>query len=174
MITRKDSHGNRIPKPEIVCEYTNNMSGVDLSDQYMAFHMSLRKSMKWWRKPFHILNMILLNAYILNKKYSNNKLSHDDYMHQIADYLIETTMEDCTCLPQRTITPMKTRLLEKHFICKIPQNSTCILHLIQFANVAIFQKMKLPKWDLNPETYLDAQLHITVMNAKFPHVYTML
>ena len=57
LTTKKDSHGNRIPKPEIVYEYTNNISGVDLSDQYMAFHMSLRESMKWWRKLFfHILN----------------------------------------------------------------------------------------------------------------------
>ena len=46
LTTKKDSHDNRIPKPEIVYEYTNNMSSVDLSDQYMAFHMNLRKSMK--------------------------------------------------------------------------------------------------------------------------------
>ena len=97
LTTKKDAHGNRIPKPQIVYEYTNNMSDVDLSDQYMAFHMSLRKSMKWWKKLFfQILNMILLNAYILNKKYGN-KLSHDDYMHHM-------------------------RLLEKHYTCKIPQN----------------------------------------------------
>ena len=102
--------------------------------------------------------MILLNAYILNKKYGNNKLNHDDYMHHIADYLIETNMEDCTCLPQRTIrpTPMKARLLEKHLIHKIPQILCVKCYLIQFAKVAIFPKMKLPKWDLNPEAYLDA------------------
>ena len=118
LTTKKDSHSNRIPKPETVYEYTNNMSTVDLSDQYMASHMSLRKSMKLWRK---------LSFPILNKKYSNNKLSHDDYMHHIADYLIAPSMEDCTCLNQRTIrpNPMKMRLLEKHFICKIPQNPTC-------------------------------------------------
>ena len=35
-----------------------------------TFHMSMRKSMKWWRKLFfHIMNMILLNAYILNTKF---------------------------------------------------------------------------------------------------------
>ena len=47
LTTKKDSHGNRLPKPQIIFEYTKNMSGVDLSDQYMAFHMSMRKSMKW-------------------------------------------------------------------------------------------------------------------------------
>ena len=37
---KKDSHGNRLPKPESIMQYTLHMSGVDLSDQYMAFHMS--------------------------------------------------------------------------------------------------------------------------------------
>ena len=89
LTTKKDSHGNRLPKPQIIFEYTKNMSGVDLSDQYMAFHMSMRKSMKWWRKLFfHIMNMILLNAYILNTKFGKTKLSHEEYMDYIAKYLI--------------------------------------------------------------------------------------
>ena len=46
---KKDSHGNHIPKPLCTQQYTQNMSGVDISDQYMAFHVSLRKSMKWSR-----------------------------------------------------------------------------------------------------------------------------
>lgn len=119
---KRDSHGNRLPKPEIVLQYTKNMSGVDLSDQYMAFHMSLRKSMKWWRKLFfHMFNMILLNAYILNKKYGNCKLSHEEYMEYLANYLIETSKEHCT-LPSRVTHPQvqATRLLERHFIEKIP------------------------------------------------------
>ena len=79
------------------------MSSVDLSDQYMAFRMNLRKSMKWWRKLFiHILNMILLNSYILNKKYSTQKLNHNEYMHYIASYPIENSIEGSTCIPQRT------------------------------------------------------------------------
>ena len=40
---KKDSHGNRLPKPESIMQYTLHMSDLDLSDQYMAFHMSLRK-----------------------------------------------------------------------------------------------------------------------------------
>ena len=100
---KKDSHGNRLPKPESIMQYTLHMSGVDLSDQYMAFHMSLRKSMKWWRKVFfHILNMILLNAYILNNKYGKQKLSHDEYMEYIAEYLLDKGIEGSTCIPQKT------------------------------------------------------------------------
>ena len=44
---KKDSHGNCIAKPLCIQEYTQNMSGVDISDQYMAFHVNLHKSMKW-------------------------------------------------------------------------------------------------------------------------------
>ena len=104
------------------------MSGVDLSDQYMAFHMSMRKSMKWWRKLFfYIMNMILLSAYILNTKFGKTKLSHEEYMDYIAKYLIDTSIEDCTCLPIRCVRPntQNAWLLERHFMRKIPKDPWC-------------------------------------------------
>ena len=125
---KKDSHGNRLPKPESIMQYTLHMSGVDLSDQYMAFHMSLRKSMKWWRKVFfHILNMILLNAYILNNKYGKQKLSHDEYMEYIAEYLLDKGIEGSTCIPQKTnrCNTDKSQLLGRHFMQKIPKDPSC-------------------------------------------------
>ena len=33
ILTKKDSHGNRLPKPESIMQYTLQMSGIDLSDQ---------------------------------------------------------------------------------------------------------------------------------------------
>ena len=67
---KKDKRGERIPKPLAIYQYTKNMSGVDISDQYMSFHVALRKSMKWSTKLFfHIFNMIILNAYLLTGKY---------------------------------------------------------------------------------------------------------
>ena len=67
---KKDRNGIRLTKPKPILDYTKYMSGVDISDQYMAFHTNLRKSMKWSRKLFfHLFNMVLHNAYILNKKY---------------------------------------------------------------------------------------------------------
>ena len=57
MKKKKDSHGNCIPKSVCISEYTKNMSSVDISDQYMASHVALRKSMKWSRKLFfHLFN----------------------------------------------------------------------------------------------------------------------
>ena len=104
------------------------MSGVNLSDQYMAFQLSMRKSMKWWRKLFfHIMNMILLNAYILNTEFGNTKLSHEEYMDYIAKYLIDTSMEDHISLPTRCVRPntQNACLLERHFVHKIPKDPTC-------------------------------------------------
>ena len=43
---KTDPYGNCIPKPVAIHEYTKNMSGVDISDQYMSFYVSLWKSMK--------------------------------------------------------------------------------------------------------------------------------
>lgn len=121
---KKDKHGNQIPKPEVIVQYTQHMSGVDLSDQYMAFHTNLRKSMKWWRKLFfHLFNMVLLNSYILNKKFGKTKLSHEDYMEYMADHFLNTSLEGCTCLPKRSTTnnSNKSRLIDRHFIQKIPK-----------------------------------------------------
>ena len=76
---KTDPHGNRIPKPVAIHEYTKNMSGVDISDQYMSFHVSLRKSMKKSRKLFfHLLNMLILNSHLLNKKFGKKKMNKDD------------------------------------------------------------------------------------------------
>ena len=80
LLTRKkDAHGNRIPKPVAIHQYTQNMAGVDISDQYMSFHVALRKSIKLSRKLFfYFLNMVILNAYLLNKKSGKKKmLKHD-------------------------------------------------------------------------------------------------
>ena len=84
LLTRKkDAHGNRILKPVAIHQYTQNMAGVDISDQYMSFHVALCKSMKWSQKLiFHFLNMVILNAYLLNKKLRESKVSH-----KISHYL---------------------------------------------------------------------------------------
>ena len=125
LTTKKDKHGNHLYKPEAIFEYTKYMSGVDLSDQYMAFHMNLHKSMKWWRKLFfHLFNMELLNAYILNKKYGSMKRSHSKYMEYIANYMIHSSLEPTTCVPSpnNMFRPSHIRLSGRHFISQIPKN----------------------------------------------------
>ena len=119
---KKDAHGNRIPKPVSIFQYTQNMSGVDISDQYMSFHVSLRKSMKWSRKLFfHLFNMVILNSYLLNKKFGKRKLRKHDYIEYIANYLVETSCQTLTSVPRRSFNPSSLgRLTERHFPKRIP------------------------------------------------------
>ena len=122
LMRKKDAHGNHIPKPVAIHQYTQNMAGVDISDQYMSFHVALCKSMKWSRKLFfHFLNMVILNAYLLNKKFGKKKMSKHDYIEYIANYLVEISVDGATCIPKRIFNPSsQMRLTERHFPKKIP------------------------------------------------------
>ena len=122
---KKDAHGNRIPKPVCIYEYTKNMSGVDISDQYMSFHLCLRKSMKWWRKLFfHLLNMIILNSYLLNKKFGKKNLSKDEFIEYIASNLVDSGFPELTSVPRKMFNPSSlSRLSDRHFPKRIPMRS---------------------------------------------------
>ena len=39
--------------------------GVDKLDQLMAYYSFLYKSVKWWRKIFWLLEVMVINAYII-------------------------------------------------------------------------------------------------------------
>ena len=93
------------------------MSGVDISDQYMSYHVALRKSMKWSRKLFfHLFNMVVLNSYLLNKKFGKKKLCKHEYIEHIANYLVESATRTLTSVPRRTFNPSTDeRLTQRHF-----------------------------------------------------------
>ena len=66
--------GKKVTKPQPVFLYNRNMSGVDLTDQFLQYYSFLPKSVKRSKKCFvHCLNMLILNAHILHKKYSDSK-----------------------------------------------------------------------------------------------------
>ena len=116
-----DAHGNKIPKPVCIHDYTKNMSGVDISDQYMAFYVALRKSMKWfWKLFFHMFNMIILNLYLLNQKFGR-KMCKQDFIELICSYLVKSSVKGATSLPQCiTYNPdSAARLVERCFPKKI-------------------------------------------------------
>ena len=122
---------------------------------------------------FHLLNMILVNSYLLNKKFGNNKLSHNDYMEYISNYLIESALLDgFSMFPQRTIcnNMNKQRLLERHFVQKIPKDHTKKGIPIQYAKHATSQVVKWSALDLNQDNSLRKQQHTGVHHMKFHYV----
>ena len=148
---KKDSHGNHITKPLCIQEYTQNMSGVDISDQYMAFHANLCKSMKWsWKLFFHLFNMLWLNVSILIKKFEKKKLSKDNFLEHIANYLLKSGSEGATCLPKHStfIHTQCSHLTECHFIQNYTKNNGSKVHPIQCAGCN-FTKAQMAKYGMH-------------------------
>ena len=116
--------GDRVIKPEPVCEYIKKMGGVDLGDQMMSYYSFMRRSKKWWKKLFiHLINMVLLNAFILNNKFGDDKIAHEDFRQTVVEYLIEEGAKNCNL----TLPPIvsrrghyEQRLTERHFPSFIP------------------------------------------------------
>ena len=98
----KNRLGNHVLKPERIVDYNRHMSGCDLADQLMTSYSFLRCNLKWWRKLFfHLLLLLLNNAYILNKKFGNVSLNHEQYLEYIAKHLINSAMGTATKLPKQ-------------------------------------------------------------------------
>ena len=52
--------------PVVIQEYNKYMGGVDKSDQYMAYHNVLRRTVRFWKTSFyHLIDIALVNGFIL-------------------------------------------------------------------------------------------------------------
>jgi hypothetical protein len=55
-----------ISKPNVNCDYTAKMGGVDIADRYTLTYSFGWKSKKWWRKLFFwLLDVSVVNSFIL-------------------------------------------------------------------------------------------------------------
>ena len=69
---KTDRNSEPVWKPAMNIAYCKNMGGVDLNDQICQYYDIICKSVKWWKKiNFHLLNMVIVNAYVLYRKYGN-------------------------------------------------------------------------------------------------------
>ena len=119
--------GEKIRKPEAVFIYNWYMSSVDLTDQLLSSYSFLRRSVKWSKKFFvHCINMVTLNAYVLYKHYAKEKKTHKQFHLDIVKHLLENAKETPRValeIPEPVNSPL--RLIERHFIEKIPLHAGC-------------------------------------------------
>lgn len=90
-ILQNRRYGGDLVKPTAVVDYCKHMGGVDLSDQLLQYYESLRRTVKWYKKLFfHLLNMLVVNAYKLFLKYGHNsvKRSHQKFRSELVRALI--------------------------------------------------------------------------------------
>ena len=117
-------NGQAVLKPTPVVDYCKNMGGVDLSDQILQYYDVLRRTLKWWKKLFfHLLNLMLVNAYKLYRKLVNGqrRRSHVKFRADIVNALIESATE--VNKPKRKVGRKPTpvgRLHGHHFPVYIP------------------------------------------------------
>ena len=65
----KDGREEEIEKPAVVCNYNENMGGVDSSDQMRSYYPLGRKSHRWYKYIFWFLvDLAIGNAFVLWKK----------------------------------------------------------------------------------------------------------
>ena len=84
-------------KPKALVEYTTNMQGCDLSEQLMTSYCMLHWSVKWWRKLFfHMFSLLLNNAYVLHKKFGIKTKTHDAFLENIVQYLVNESIGSAT------------------------------------------------------------------------------
>ena len=95
-LNRRFGGDDKILKPLVVYDYTQQMGGVDRNDQYMTYFSPLRRTIKWPTKlAIHLFSLCVTNAYILHKHYGQRgvKLDHEEFILKIVEYLLEEGMK---------------------------------------------------------------------------------
>ena len=128
--TRFNFQNEAVVKPVVVADYTENMAGVDLNDQFLSYYASNRKTVKWWQKMFfHVLNMIVTNAWILQRthdKERNKKCTeHVTFVKDLVKHLagVREVETQSQAQPQKKTSNSHSlsRLEGRHFPTFIPK-----------------------------------------------------
>ena len=75
--------------PVVVREYNKYMGGVDKSDQYMAYHNVLRRTVRFWKNPFyHLIDISVVNSFILYNilqvQHGRKVISENDFRDKLV------------------------------------------------------------------------------------------
>lgn len=71
-------------KPKAMEQYNHAMSGVDKADQMGVYYCFQRKSFKWWKVFFWLLEVPVVNCYILYKETTPTRpISRLSFCHKL-------------------------------------------------------------------------------------------
>ena len=88
---KKKGHGEieTILKPQCIIEYNQYMSEVDRLDQMIPYYPLTRKTYKWPKKIFYLLEVSLWNSFVLHK--ARNSCSK----HTLCSFQLKIIEEFC-------------------------------------------------------------------------------
>ena len=84
----------QIPRPIAIEKYNQFMGGVDKSDQYLAYHNVLRKTIRYWKTLFyHMIDVAVVNAFVLYNHLAMltgyHTISENDFRDELVLQIIE-------------------------------------------------------------------------------------
>ena len=131
-ITRHSQQGTTetVSKPKIICDYNENMSGMDIADQLMVYYACGRRTLKWYKRVFwRLVEHVLVNAYIMfrqvcqpNIRQWTQKRFRMELAYTLAAPLIATRMG-----PGRSPSLNLNRLHGKHFAYIHETRKRCVV-----------------------------------------------
>ena len=87
-----NNRGKVSQKPNVVADYNNGMSGIELSGQMISYYSNLRKTLKWYRKvALQIIEVLLNNSYYVFNKCTGKQMTMLTYREKIVNHLIGLT-----------------------------------------------------------------------------------
>ena len=86
-VTVATRRGESQIKPLSIDTYNQSMNGVDRLDQFTVYYSFVRKTRKWWRKLFYLLEVLTVNAYILYRSTVESPLSHLEFRRSVLEDL---------------------------------------------------------------------------------------
>ena len=129
-VAKIDFENRAVYKPTAIIDYNKLMGAVDTNDQLLDYNRVARKTIKPWKKMcFHLLDMVLTNAFILYKKYqttSRKALVHSRYIYEVLHGLVmEGHEQDTNTIIGRRVLEVQLgedRLNARHFPSLIKVN----------------------------------------------------
>ena len=107
--------------PVVIQEYNKYMGGVDKSDQYMAYHNVLRRTVRFWKTHFyHHIDIALVNAFILynilHVKSDRKVISDNNFRDKLVLEIISKYGRD-RHPEKRSGRPSRSDCRVKHEVC---------------------------------------------------------
>ena len=117
--------------PLVVQKYNKYMGGVDKSDQYLAYHNVLRKTVRYWKTLFyHMVDIAAVNSFILYNYTASLRgiktITENDFRHQLVLQIIDLYGKNRRDkVPSGRHPQSEARIKHRSFVFPIEQRSRC-------------------------------------------------
>jgi hypothetical protein len=125
-------------KPKIICDYNENIGGIDLCDQLVSYYNISNKSCKWTQRLiFRLIDMCIVNSLVaftannpgFKDVYRKHKVFRETLAHQLVQKLLDRRADPNVASPPGPGRPAQTnekRLLGKHFASRHDVRRRCV------------------------------------------------